>query len=50
MSRVLTQGEFSQRGDILDIFDMQSETPYRIEFLEMRLMAFVSLMLTVKNP
>ncbi|MBS8009092.1 transcription-repair coupling factor [Streptococcus suis] len=32
VSRVLTQGEFSQRGDILDIFDMQSETPYRIEF------------------
>ncbi|HEL2106646.1 TPA: transcription-repair coupling factor [Streptococcus suis] len=32
VSRVLTQGEFSQRGDILDIFDMQAETPYRIEF------------------
>ncbi|HEM5333022.1 TPA: transcription-repair coupling factor [Streptococcus suis] len=32
VSRVLTQGEFSQRGDILDIFDMQSETPYRMEF------------------
>ncbi|MEG3267719.1 transcription-repair coupling factor [Streptococcus suis] len=32
VSRVLTQGEFSQRGDIIDIFDMQAETPYRIEF------------------
>ncbi|BCK44469.1 transcription-repair-coupling factor [Streptococcus suis] len=32
VSRVLTQGEFSQRGDILDIFDMQAEPPYRIEF------------------
>ncbi|HEL1998452.1 TPA: transcription-repair coupling factor [Streptococcus suis] len=32
VSRVLTQGEFSQRGDILDIFDMQAETPNRIEF------------------
>ncbi|HEL1702391.1 TPA: transcription-repair coupling factor [Streptococcus suis] len=32
VSRVLTQGEFSQRGDILDIFDMQAEAPYRIEF------------------
>ncbi|MEI4320968.1 transcription-repair coupling factor [Streptococcus suis] len=32
VSRVLTQGEFSQRGDILDIFDMQTEAPYRLEF------------------
>lgn len=32
VARVLTQGEFSQRGDILDIFDMQAEAPYRIEF------------------
>ncbi|WP_155974347.1 transcription-repair coupling factor [Streptococcus ruminantium] len=32
VSRVVTQGEFSQRGDILDIFDMQSEAPYRLEF------------------
>lgn len=32
VSRVLTQGEFSQRGDILDIFDMQAEAPYRLEF------------------
>ncbi len=32
VSRVLTQGEFSQRGDILDIFDMQADSPYRLEF------------------
>lgn len=32
VSRVLTQGEFSQRGDILDIFDMKAEAPYRLEF------------------
>ncbi|HEM3670301.1 TPA: transcription-repair coupling factor [Streptococcus suis] len=32
VSRVLTQGEFSQRGDILDVFDMQAEAPYRLEF------------------
>ncbi|HEM3474311.1 TPA: transcription-repair coupling factor [Streptococcus suis] len=32
VSRVITQGEFSQRGDILDIFDMQAEAPYRLEF------------------
>lgn len=32
VSRVLTQGEFSQRGDILDIYDMQAEHPYRLEF------------------
>ncbi|HEM4278277.1 transcription-repair coupling factor [Streptococcus suis] len=32
VSRVLTQGEFSQRGDILDVFDMQADTPYRLEF------------------
>ncbi|MFI3061127.1 transcription-repair coupling factor [Streptococcus suis] len=32
VARVLTQGEFSQRGDILDVFDMQADTPYRLEF------------------
>ncbi|MFI3087839.1 transcription-repair coupling factor [Streptococcus sp. 2022WUSS037] len=32
VSRVLTQGEFSQRGDILDVFDMQADAPYRLEF------------------
>ncbi|HEM3174242.1 TPA: transcription-repair coupling factor [Streptococcus suis] len=32
VSRVLTQGEFSQRGDILDVFDMQADVPYRLEF------------------
>ncbi|MGU7935043.1 transcription-repair coupling factor, partial [Streptococcus suis] len=32
VSRVLTQGEFSQRGDILDIFDMQAASPCRLEF------------------
>lgn len=32
VSRVLTQGEFSQRGDIVDIFDLQATAPYRIEF------------------
>lgn len=32
VSRVLTHGEFSQRGDILDIFEMQADLPYRLEF------------------
>lgn len=32
VSRVLSQGEYSQRGDILDIFEINSEQPYRIEF------------------
>lgn len=32
VSRVLSQGEFSLRGDILDIFEINSEYPYRIEF------------------
>ncbi|HEL2058551.1 TPA: transcription-repair coupling factor [Streptococcus suis] len=30
--RVLSAGEFSQRGDILDIFDINAEIPYRLEF------------------
>ncbi|MGT2757640.1 transcription-repair coupling factor [Streptococcus ovuberis] len=30
--RVLTPGEFSLRGDILDIFPLGVENPYRIEF------------------
>ncbi|MET3559219.1 transcription-repair coupling factor (superfamily II helicase) [Streptococcus rupicaprae] len=30
--RVLTPGEFSLRGDILDIFPLNVEKPYRIEF------------------
>ncbi|MGT2951037.1 transcription-repair coupling factor [Streptococcus cuniculi] len=32
VSRVLSPGEFSQRGDILDIFEISSENPYRLEF------------------
>ncbi|NQG97054.1 transcription-repair coupling factor [Streptococcus suis] len=32
VSRVLSAGEFSQRGDILDIFDINAELPYRLEF------------------
>lgn len=32
VSRVLSQGEFSQRGDILDIFELNSDFPFRIEF------------------
>lgn len=32
VSRVSTQGEFSTRGDILDIFDIRSEKPIRLEF------------------
>lgn len=31
VSRVLSQGEFSLRGDILDIFAINSDLPYRIE-------------------
>lgn len=31
-SRVLTQGEFSLRGDILDLYDFESDLPYRLEF------------------
>lgn len=32
VSRVVKQGEFSLRGDILDIFDVASEAPVRLEF------------------
>lgn len=32
VSKVLSPGEFSQRGDILDIFEMQATSPHRIEF------------------
>ncbi|MBF0786987.1 MULTISPECIES: transcription-repair coupling factor [unclassified Streptococcus] len=32
VSRVLHAGEFSQRGDILDIFEIATEYPYRLEF------------------
>ena len=32
VSRVLSQGEFSLRGDILDIYEINSELPYRLEF------------------
>ncbi|MGT2812704.1 transcription-repair coupling factor [Streptococcus minor] len=31
VSRVLSQGEFSLRGDILDVFAINSDLPYRIE-------------------
>ena len=31
-SQVFNQGEFSLRGDILDIFDKDSTSPYRLEF------------------
>ncbi|MDE8688199.1 hypothetical protein, partial [Streptococcus gordonii] len=30
-SQVFNQGEFSLRGDILDIFDKDSTSPYRLE-------------------
>ena len=32
MSQVLSQGESSLRGDILDIFERSAEAPYRLEF------------------
>lgn len=32
VSQVLSQGEFSLRGDILDIFEVSEDLPYRIEF------------------
>ena len=32
VSRVLAQGEFSLRGDILDIYEINAELPYRLEF------------------
>ncbi|EHG11480.1 hypothetical protein HMPREF9682_01876 [Streptococcus intermedius F0395] len=32
VSQVLNQGEFSLRGDILDIFERSSQMPFRIEF------------------
>ena len=31
-SQVLSQGEFSLRGDILDVFDKDADYPYRLEF------------------
>ncbi|KXT84905.1 Transcription-repair coupling factor [Streptococcus sp. DD11] len=32
VSQVLSQGEYSLRGDILDIFEPSSQAPYRLEF------------------
>ena len=32
VSQVLSQGEYSLRGDILDIFERSAEAPYRLEF------------------
>lgn len=32
VSRVFNQGEFSQRGDIMDIFPLTEAFPYRLEF------------------
>jgi transcription-repair coupling factor (superfamily II helicase) len=32
VSRVLSQGEFSLRGDILDVFEINNELPFRLEF------------------
>ena len=32
MEQVLSPGEYSRRGDILDIYEMTSELPYRLEF------------------
>ena len=32
VSQVVSQGEFSIRGDILDIFETRQDSPYRIEF------------------
>jgi len=32
VEQVLSPGEFSRRGDILDIYEMTSELPYRLEF------------------
>lgn len=34
--QVQSQGEFSLRGDILDVFETSQLSPYRIEFLEMK--------------
>lgn len=38
VTQVQTQGEFSLRGDILDIFEISQLEPCRIEFLVMKLM------------
>ena len=32
VEQVLSPGEYSRRGDILDIYEMTSELPYRLEF------------------
>lgn len=41
----MTPGEFSQRGDILDVYPLDAENPIRVEFfLVMRLMRFALLM------
>ena len=34
VSQVLKQGEFSLRGDILDIFERSSQMPFRVEFFD----------------
>ena len=32
VEQVLSPGEFSRRGDILDIYELTAELPYRLEF------------------
>ena len=32
VSQVLNPGEFSRRGDIVDIYEMTADYPYRLEF------------------
>lgn len=49
VEQVLSPYEFSRRGDILDIYELTAELPYRLEFLETRLMVFVSLIAIVRN-
>lgn len=47
---VTEPGEFSVRGGILDVFSFSHDEPYRIEFLVMRLIPFVCLMLKHNYP
>ncbi len=42
VEQVLSPGESSRRAIFLDIYELTSEPPYRLEFLETRLMAYSS--------
>ena len=49
VSQVISPGEFSRRGDILDIYEITQELPYRLEFLVMILIVLGNFIQKLKN-